>query len=358
MKQLIFKGPLNSLSFGNVSFNLLREIYKKGIETAIFPIGNVEVSAFGPQDEEFKAWLEDGVNNRCLKVDKDTPTLQMWHLNGSENRISRNQFLYTFYELDSPTEQERKLCELQDGVIFSSRFAANNFDGNVSSAPLGLDPDFKKLNKTYLQGKIHFGLMGKFEKRKHTAKILKAWAKKYGNNYKYQLSCCITNPFLKKEQLEALINQALEGNRYGNINFIPFLPQNAQVNDYINSIDIDLGGVSGAEGWNLPSFNATCLGKWSIVLNASSHKDWANDKNCILLEPNGKEPVYDGIFFQEGSPFNQGNIYTFDDDEFIAAMESAEGMCKNENKEGIELGKELTYENTLNKILNSMKTFS
>jgi hypothetical protein len=40
----------------------------------------------------------------------------------------------------------------------------------------------------------------KFEKRKHTARILKLWADKYGNNNKYQLTCSITNPFFKKEQ--------------------------------------------------------------------------------------------------------------------------------------------------------------
>jgi len=354
MKELVFKAPLNSLSFGNVSFNLLKELYKKGVETAIFPVGNVDVAAFGRQEEEFKDWLEDGINNRFLKIDKDIPTLQMWHLNGAENRITRRQYLYTFYELDSPTEVERKIAELQDETIFSSTSSASHFGENAKSAPLGFDNSFKKINKTYLQGKTHFGLMGKFEKRKHTAKILKLWAKKYGNNYKYQLSCCITNPFLKKEQLEALIIHALEGKKYGNINFIPFLPQNSQVNDYLNSIDIDLGGVSGAEGWNLPSFNATCLGKWSIVLNASAHKDWANKDNCVLIEPNGKEPVYDNIFFKEGIAFNQGNIYTFDDDEFISAMEKAETICKTENKEGLELAKKFTYKNTLDKILSAI----
>ena len=351
MNKLMFKGPLNSLSFGNVSFNLLRALYRKGIETAIFPTGKVEVSAFGAQEDEFKSWLEDGINNRYLKLDKDAPTLQMWHLNGSENRISKSQFLYTFYELDSPTECERKLCELQDATIFSSSFAAEKFGSNTHNVPLGFDRDFKKVNKTYLQGKTHFGLMGKFEKRKHTAKILKLWAKKYGNDYKYQLSCCVTNPFLKKEQLEGFINQALEGKNYGNINFIPFLPQNTQVNDYLNSIDIDLGGVSGAEGWNLPSFNATCLGKWSVVLNASSHKDWATKDNSILIEPNGKEPVYDNIFFQEGAEFNQGNIYTFDEDEFISAMEQAEISCQNENKEGLKLAEKFSYDKTLEGIL-------
>jgi hypothetical protein len=350
MQNLIYKGPINPLSFGNVSFNLLREIFNKNIDCAIFPIGNVDVSSFGPQSKEFKSWLEDGIKNRYKKVKRDWHTLQMWHLNGSENRISENQTLYTFYELDEPTENEINLCNLQNKTVFSSSYAKDKFEGSGFS-PLGFDTDFHKTNKTYLQGKTHFGLMGKFEKRKHTKKIIQSWIKKYGNNFDYQLTCCISNPFFKKEQMQSLINEALQGQRYGNINFLPFLPHNAQVNDFLNSIDIDLGGMSGAEGWNLPAFNASCLGKWSIVLNSTSHKDWATKDNCILIDPDGKEPVYDNIFFHKGSEFNQGNIYTFDEEEFISAMETAEQKCRTVNNEGEKLKDKFTYENTLNNIL-------
>ena len=351
MKDLIYKGPLNSLSFGNVSFNLLKEMYNQDMNVAIFPHGNVDVSSFGSISKDLKDWVEKGVNDRYSMLDQDTTTLQMWHLNGSENRISKKQILYTFYELDSPTKEEKKLCEFQDKTFFSSSTASTLFP-NSSFAPLGFDNTFYNTNKTYMQNKIHFGIMGKFEKRKHTEKIIKTWIKKYGNNYDYQLTCCITNPFFKKEQMEGIINNILEGKRIGNVNFLPFLPKNSQVNDYLNSIDIDLGGMSGAEGWNLPSFNATCLGKWSIVLNCSAHKDWANDKNCILIDPSGKEPVYDNIFFKEGAEFNQGNIYTFDEDEFIESMKLAETKCKNLNTEGQKLKEKFTYKNTLNTILS------
>lgn len=350
MNKLIFKGPLNSLSFGNVSLNLLKEIYAKNIDIAIFPTGNVDVSAFSINDSNFKLWVEDGVNNRYRKLDKDTTTLQMWHLNGAENRISRRQILYTFYELDEPTESEIKISELQDKTVFSSSYASSKFK-NSSYAPLGFDDCFYNTEREYLTDKIHFGLMGKLEKRKHTEKIIKNWIKKYGNNYKYQLTCCITNPFFKKEEMESSIRNILEGKSYGNINFLPFLPKNSQVNDYLNSIDIDLGGMSGAEGWNLPSFNATCLGKWSLVLNSTAHQDWASSKNSILIEPDGKEEVYEEIFFKKGADFNQGNIYTFDDDEFISAMEKAETICKKENVEGKKLKDKFTYKNTLEKIL-------
>lgn len=350
MKKVIYKGPLNSLSFGNVSYNLLNAMYKEGYDVAIFPIGKIDVSSFDLTDKDFKNWLEESAKQRYSKLDKDVPTLQMWHLNGSEHRVTRNQTLYTFYELDQPTDAEQKLAALQDRVVFSSSCAAEKFE-NGHFAPLGFDETFHKTGKTYMPNKIHFGLMGKFEKRKHTEKIVKAWIKKYGNNYDYQLTCCITNPFFKKEQMESVIGNMLGGQRYGNINFLPFLPQNSQVNDFLNSIDIDLGGMSGAEGWNLPSFNATCLGKWSIVLNATSHKDWATKENSILVEPEGTEPVYDNIFFHENSSFNQGNIYTFSEEQLIDAMEKAETKCKINNTQGEKLKDKFTYVNTLNKIL-------
>jgi hypothetical protein len=351
MNKLIFKAPINSLSFGNVSFNLLKEMFKKSMEVAIFPIGKVELSSFSGIDESFKSWLEDGINNRYSKIDKDDTTLHMWHLNGAEERISKNKILYSFYELDEPTEEELKISEFQDKIVFSSSYAQSKFP-NSGFAPLGFDDDFHKIDKEYMPGKTHFGIMGKYEKRKHTKKIIQAWIKKYGNNYKYQLSCCITNPFFKKQDMEGLINDILGGKRCGNVNFLPYLPKNSQVNDYLNSIDIDIGGMSGAEGWNLPSFNSTCLGKWSVVLNATSHKDWANKDNCVLVEPDGKEPVYDQAFFTKGSQFNQGSIYTFDEDEFVSAMEKAELLCKNSNTEGEKLKEKFTYSKTLENILS------
>jgi hypothetical protein len=44
-------------------------------------------------------------------------------------------------------------------------------------------------------------------------------------------------------------------------------------------------------------------------------------------------------------------MYTFDEEEFISAMERAELVCKNENKEGVSLRDKFTYKNTLERIL-------
>lgn len=351
MKELIFQGPINSLSFGNVSFNILRECYRSKIPVSFFPMGqDLEFSAFDKIDPDLKAWIVESYSDRLSGISKDTPSLKLWHLNGSESGIGRKKNLFSFYETSDPTDEERTIVSLQSKTIFSSTYASSKFD-NSFYCPIGFDEDFHKTNKKYLTGKIHFGLMGKFEKRKHTSRILKLWADKFGNDPGYQLTCCINNPFMKEEDTLTLIKSALGNENYRNINLLPRLKTNSEVNEFMNSIDIDLSGLSGAEGWNLPAFNATCLGKWSIVLNATSHKDWANSKNSILVEPSGTEPCYDGLFFKEGTSFNQGSIYQFSDDSFEDAIVKAIEKVNTENSEGEKLVKEFSYNKTVKKLL-------
>ena len=358
--KIIFEAPLNQISFGNVAYNILRELYRlnqrdQSFEITYYPISNPDLSAFDKEDSEFHKWIKSLIETRYSKLSKDAVSLKLWHINGAEKRISSKQVLFSFYELDQPTDIEKSLVNLQDATIFSSSYAAETFKTNGArntfSVPLGFDECFKPTGKKYLEGKIHFLLMGKFEKRKHTDKIIKLWAKKFGNNPKYQLSCSILNPFLDKELMKKLLigYKSLAAN----INILPYVATNSEVNDVLNSADIDLSGLSGAEGWGLPAFNATCLGKWSIVLNATSHSDWANSDNALLVKPSNKIEAYDGIFFKKGSDFNQGSIYDFDEEEAIYKMEVAIAMVEagRKNQHGIELGKKFTYANTVSQIV-------
>lgn len=356
--QLIFEAPINSLSFGNVAVNLLREMWKKGYEVGLFPIGNGIDGSAHLMEPEFAAWIQDSLNRRYDLLKKDIPSVKLWHLNGSENRKTKEQYLVTFYECSQPTPVEVSLTNLQTKTFFSSTYSLEKFQNagceNSRLFTLGFDPTFGQTGKKYLANRVHFGLMGKFENRKHTAKIIKAWLEKYGNNPKYLLSCCITNPFFKEEQMRGLIASTLEGKQYSNINFLPYLKTNAEVNDFLNAIDIDLTGLSGAEGWNLPAFNATCLGKWSVVLDATSHKDWANAANSVLVQPSSTKPIYDGAFFQEGQPFNQGVMFDWDKDSVMQAFEQAEQKIGTVNEAGLNLAKEFTYEKTLNQIVSEL----
>jgi glycosyltransferase involved in cell wall biosynthesis len=354
--KLLVNAPINALSFGNVSVNILRELYKKNIDLVFFPIGDkAELEAYDKIDPEFIKYLQAATNNRYSKISKDIPSLKLWHVFGSETRYSKNQSLFTFHEVSEVTEIEKNLLSLQDRIFVSSNYTKNIFNlnglDNVTHVPLGFDNDFEITNKTYLQDKIHFGILGKFENRKNTARIIKSWLKLFGNKPEYQLSCAITNPFLDKARFQNELLKVLEGKQYNNLNFVPYMQTNSEVNDYLNSIDIDLGGLSGSEGWNLPSFNSTALGKWSVVINATAHKDWATKDNSILIEPSSLKDCYDDVFFKKGQSFNQGQFFDISDQEMDNAILKSLSYAKIPNPEGLKLQKQFTYEKTVETIL-------
>ena len=126
--KLVVDAPINSLSFGNVSVNLLREMYKKQMDIALFPVGEqADLEAFDKIDKDFVEWLQDATDKRFSRIDQDTPSFKLWHINGAERRITPRQYLYTFYELDSPTETEKSIVKLQNKTIFSSEYARKCF---------------------------------------------------------------------------------------------------------------------------------------------------------------------------------------------------------------------------------------
>lgn len=353
-------GPINKLSFGNTFICILREIHKRGLQPYIFTIGNDDFGGF-QLSNDFLSWFNSCKAKSLKSYKRDIPVVKLWHLNGSLESFGKNQTLFTFYELDSPTEVELNIVRNNKRVIFSSKCAKDIFEQfgceNVTNVPLGFDSDsfYRIDNRQYHEsGVISFNLGGKLELRKHSMIILNLWAKKFGNNPKYKLNCALHNPFLPPEAQNNIVNIALEGKRFFNISFLPFMENNAAFNDYLNSSEIDLTGLSGGEGWNLVPFQSMCLGKYPVVLNCSSHKDWANSENSILVNPTGKKPAYDGVFFQEGQPFNQGNIFTFNEEDFYdgcdRAIQKVQKTLINEN--GVLAGEEFTWEKAVNSILN------
>lgn len=358
MKSLIVELPLNSLSFGNVAVNVLREFYKMDLNVGLFPIGKIDLSAFKLTDD-FQKWMQSSIDKRWKMLAERHPSLKLWHFSGGEDRKSSVQNLLTFYECSKPTEVEVAVAASQNKVLISSNTAMELFKTagceNFEFVPMGFDKDFYVTGKEYLPDVIHFGLMGKFEKRKNTANIIKSWLKKYGNDNRYQLTCCVNNPFFKSDHMSSIIQSLFDGKRYTNINFLPFLKSNEEVNEFMNAIDIDLTGLSLAEGWNLPSFNATCLGKWSIVANHTAHKDWANSENSIQVECDQFVDSEDGVFFREGADYNQGSFSGYSEEAMIESFERAESQIakQKQNLKGLELAEQFTYKETAQRIVNS-----
>tara|TARA_Y100001973_G_C5199944_1_gene336844 strand:+ start:1195 stop:2286 length:1092 start_codon:yes stop_codon:yes gene_type:complete len=363
MSEVCLNFPLQHVSFGQLGIALSREAYRRDLNPAIFPHGQVDIAS-QREDADFRKWLEDKLNSSLKNFSrkKYDSTFKIWHLNPeSLFRITQNQNLLSFYELDSPTEMELNVVKNNDTTYFTSQYTVDKFKehgaDNVKYLPLFFDSfNFKRVEKQfYNDNRITFNLCGKFEKRKHHAKVISSWVKKYGNDKKYYLNCSIYNHFLQPKENQDVIMKLFGSSQPFNVNFVGYMPQNSIYNDYLNSGDI-LIGMSGGEGWGLPEFQSVAMGKHSVILNCNGYKSWANESNSVLVQPNGKIPAYDGRFFQKGSGANQGGIFDFDEDSFIEGCEQAIKRLKENkvNEEGLKLQDEFTVSKTFDAILRDI----
>jgi len=358
-KNLALHLPVNAVSFGQVSVGILREFYRRKLEPCLFLIGNQADLTVYNADQDFSNWIQACVQKSQKDHKRSNPVFKLWHINGSLESYSEKQILLTFYELDSPTQEEINILRNNHKVLVSSEYSKRILEenglSNVDYIPLAFDNSSFKVKDTAkaLSDRITFNVVGKLERRKHHAKIIKSWAMKYGNKKEYYLNCSIYNHFIKQEDQQKLLGSILENQKFFNINFLGFMPTNNIYNDYLNSGDI-IVGMSGGEGWGLPEFNSLCLGKHGVILNAHAYKGWANNENSVLVNPNGKIECYDNIFFRKGSPYNQGNIFDFDHNEFLTACDKAIERVKSNriNQAGLEMQKKFTFEKMVDRILS------
>lgn len=356
--------PINSVSFGQISTSFIRYLYdSNNTDVCILPIGNnVDLSSQSNLSDDFNSWLKSSIESSLKLHNRNNKIFKLWHLNGSLESFSKDQILLSFYELDSPTEEEVNIVKNNSKVFFTSKYTVDLFKNlgcsNVEYLPLYFDKyNFAVKDKQYFSDKrIVFNLVGKLEKRKHHEKILRSWSKRFGNNSKFSLQCTIFNPFLDPKIQSSTLNAWLNGKSYFNISFLNFLQKNSAYNDYLNSGDIVIG-MSGGEGWGLPEFHSVALGKHAVLLNAHAYKDWANKDNAILINPSSKIEATDGVFFQKNQPFNQGSIFDFNEDEFIDGCEQAISRVESSriNSSGLELQKKYKIEDFANSIINNLK---
>lgn len=353
---LNLKCPINYLSFGNVSYNIAKEILKSR-SVNFYPISNSDFSTFKP--EWVKDTLERSAASARRNTKKEDVTLHLWHISGILEAPSNKRAGLTFHETDRLTATEVNILNQLDVVLVTSNYTKQVFENQIKTkvvnVGLGFDgTHFYNTGKKYFNDDVTvFSLNGKMEKRKSTLRVLKAWATKYGDNRNYLLNASITNPLIPLDQQRAIISQCL-GKNYFNINFLPFAKTNAEYNEVLNASDIDLTGMSACEGFNLPLFQSLCLGKRAVVLNGHVHKDYVNNSNAVLVEPNGVQDAVDNIFFRKGEDFNQGQWADYSDDDFISAMEVAARSAKVVNNEGLKLKNSFTYEKTVQKILQEI----
>lgn len=353
--ELNLEVPINGLSFGQMGFGVLQELFNRKFLPNIFPLGNVDLAPFNVS-QPFVDWLKFCVNKSKASYSRTKPAIRLWHIFDSERRLCDKQILWTAHETNTFTPLEKNIIKNTDVVLFTSNYAKDVASKagltNVDVCPNYFDAIHFKETERKNEDAIQFSLVGKFEKRKHTAKILKLWSEMYGGNPEYRLNCLISNPFFTQEQFVGVINSVFPNGVPWNINLVPRLEKNEAVANFMNACDIDISGLSGAEGFNLPCFNMIALNKICVVLDAHSHKDFIEGEHVFKVQPSGTEPIYDGLFFVLGNPFNQGLMYTFDDNDAKKAIEEAVNYFKNGGKIKSGLSTKFSVSNTVDKLLS------
>jgi glycosyltransferase involved in cell wall biosynthesis len=355
--EFVFNAPFNGVSFGQVSTAIARELHESEADCCISPIqGNADFQSQS-LTKDFVEWFSERTQSFHYEHSRKNPSLKLWHLMGALESVSHKQVLFSFYELGSPTKAEINIAKNNDEVVFSSQASVDAFAShgvNAHYIPLGFDKhNFKVTDRKYFDDdRIVFNLCGKFEKRKHHEKIMRAWAKKYGNSRKYFLQCAVFNSFLSPQDNNNLIGKALEGKKYPNITLLGMMQKNSEYNDFLNSANIVIG-MSGGEGWGLPEFQSVGLGKHAVVMDAHGYKGWANEANSVLVQPSTKIDAEDGLFFKRESMYNKGEIFDFNEDDFISACEQAIKRVESNkiNEEGLKLQDKFSYKETTEKLL-------
>jgi hypothetical protein len=356
--------PLGSVSFGQTSVAILRELFKRGLSPSVFPIGPVDLST-QKADPDFNAKLQQAINSAQQRHSRQHTSFRLWHIPGSLETVSaRDSRLITFQETGQLTSMEINILRQQQKVYVTNRYAQTFFKlygVEAEYLPLGFDAhNFGVLaQRPRIEGVTSWLLTSKLESRKWTLRQLALWCKRYGRDKNHRLNLSIHNPFLRPEDQQAMIHQALKGKTIGpngfywNVNPLGFAPTNADYNAVLQSSEIVLC-CSGSEGFGLPEFHATALGAWPVALKAHAYLDYFTDENACWVQPNGMEPIYDGIFFHQGQPVNQGNRFTFADEDFYAACAAAEERAKTGlNVKGLELQKQ-TYAQTVDILLKDL----
>lgn len=360
----------NSLSFGNVSLGITYELYKRGIAPNIFPIsGQVDLSAFDRLDDDFKLYLQSCFNKAPKNFKKTLPSFRLWHINGSWSKISEPSALLTFFELDSLTEAEVNIINSYNKVFVTNTYHKKVFEEcgvqcPVIFIPLGFDSiHTKKFNKAYYtDGSITFSLFGKMENcRKRTGKVIKSWIKRFGckpvgEKVKYRLHLHVNNPFFTPEEMNKAFGDVFDNQPPPiNVQIYPLVKTQTELVDAYNATNviIDMGN----EALSLPSLNAAGIGKHMIAHNCMALADWAPKAGATMVNSNSKIIAEDGRFFIKGHPFNQGNVYDFDENEFISACEEAikKVELNSFNEQGLYLQKEYSFEKGVDIILENLE---
>lgn len=343
-----FQCPINELSYGIASVNILKEVDKLGHRISVFPIGPIQCSQ--ADVPLIQKWIDNSE-----MFDANAPCVRIYHQNRMAERIGRGKFYgFPIFELDTFSEIELNHLSSTDELIVCSEWAKTvvsvnlpNYADKVHVVPLGVDSKIFS-PAPIVRGTTVFVNIGKWEKRKGHDILARAFLAAFPKDEDVRLFMLPTNPFAKDEE------KSIWEARYKNPKIVlrSRLTAASEVARMLQEADC---GVfpSRAEGWNLGAIETLACGKHLIITDYSAHTQFCNEENARLIKVDAVEPAIDGIWF-----FGAGNWASLGNDQFEQLVNHFQAVHREKqagtlkiNQSGVNTANEYSWCNSARKLM-------
>jgi len=346
--------PINSLGYGVAGYNLFKELFNIYPSTALYPISNPEF---------VDDYIVSGLNNRkASALHKKSPCVKIWHQNDIHSFVGQGQHIgFPIFELTEFSEEEKISMSHCDKLFVCSEWAKNvlyNQKGwscpSVHVVPLGVDSETFKPFASVRKPTIFFNC-GKWEKRKGHDILLECFNFAFEADDNVELWMMCDNPFIgqNNEKWMNLYKNSPMGHK---IRFIPRQKTHKDVYNIMKQTDCGVFPAR-AEGWNLELLEMMSCGKFVIATNYSAHTEFCNKDNCFLVNPDGFEPAFDGVFFS-GSHGEWASLQKSAKDQIINYMrivhETKQNGQQMVNTEGVKTAQKFSWRNSAQELINGL----
>ena len=288
-------GPVNCLSYGYITQNLIKSLLNLGHQ--------INLSCIGPfqPDEVYSEYV-----NQCSdKLDDVSPDVIIWH-HFDLKRFVRPGLLnigFPVFETNHFSQEEVKNLNSVDILLTTSSWYKEILKKNVRNdlpiyvVPLGVGTDiFHKEEKTNDNGIVKFLNIGKWEIRKGHYELVKCFGEVFKDYDDVSLTLACDNPFIGADN-QKWVNFAHKFIPEHKINILPLRFNSCvDVAKLIHSHDIGIF-PSKAEGFNMPLSECLACEKLCIATDYSAHTEFATKENCLLIPIEESEKMFDGQFF-------------------------------------------------------------
>lgn len=349
MKSLTIFGPINKLSYGRVTSNLVREL-SRITEVALIPIGQCEVDSEGEKD-----LIEKCANT---KPDFNAPIIKIWHQHDMRmpQEFIGPKYGLPIFELDTFTNQElEQLSSVK--ILNCTKWAervCRNYNLNTSGI-VNLAVDRSIFNTRPMpEGKFTVVNIGKAEIRKGHDIIPQIFYSAFSKKDDVRLIMAFDNPFYSNEEMKSwkrFYQNELDGY---DVQFASRFESQDGVANLIENCHCGLYPAR-AEGWNLDALETLSMGRYVISTNYSGHSEFLTKENSYITTPDDTEPAIDGKWF-----FGQGNWAKLNHKNFeemarqlkyLYWLHKTPYMGLELNEAGIETAKKFSWQNSAKQLM-------